>query len=179
MHARAANRIALRRAPAVVLLTTFAALAAWLLGESPDAEAAASRMDPGERAVVRTLNRQRARHGLRRLRGSRKLQRAADAHSRDMLRADFFGHTSSDGTSMTSRVLAYRRSDGIGETLAYLPRRGQRRAARTVVRMWMRSPSHRASILSPGFRRVGVARRTGRLGQRRVTVYTADFATRR
>lgn len=179
MHARAANRTAARPAPAVLVLTVFTALAAWLLGEPAEADATASRMDAGERAVVRTLNRQRARHGLRRLRGSRKLQRAADAHCRDMLRADFFGHTSSDGTSMTSRVQAYRRSDGIGETLAYLPRRGQRRAARTVVRMWMNSPGHRAAILSPDFRRVGVARRTGRLGRRKATVYTADFATRR
>ena len=43
----------------------------------------------------------------------------------------------------------------------------------------MESPGHRAIILTAGFRRVGVAARTGQLGGDRMTVVTADFAGRR
>ena len=43
-------------------------------------------------SVIRAINRARAAHGLRRLRAGRRLARAADAHSRSMLRADFFSH---------------------------------------------------------------------------------------
>src|SRR4051794_28117544 len=69
-----------------LLVVSFAAAAA------PAAQAAGARMDSGERAVLHAINRARAAHGLRRLRASRRLARAADAHTRSMLRSDFFAH---------------------------------------------------------------------------------------
>ena len=65
----------------------------------------------------------------------------------------------------------------LGENLAALSDAADRAA--TVVRMWMESSGHRAIILTAGFRRVGVAARTGHLGGDRMTVVTADFAGRR
>jgi uncharacterized protein YkwD len=47
------------------------------------------------------------------------------------------------------------------------------------VRLWMESPPHRAILFGPGFGRIGIARRWGRLGGARQSVVTADFASRR
>jgi len=143
----------------------------------PPAAVAAAGLSGSERALIRKLNDVRAAHGLASLRPSRALGRAADRHSRDMLRGDFFDHSSSDGTPFDRRVRRYANARRVGETLAALGRR--RGGATTVVRMWMESPPHRAIVLSSGFRRVGIARRWGTLGGSKQAVVTADFASRR
>jgi len=135
-----------------------------------------ARLDRAERKVVRIINRIRARHGLRRVRASRSLSRAAAEHSSDMLRRNFLGHASSNGTPMSMRVRRYTRARWIGENIAAV---SGRRTARRVVRMWMHSPPHRAVLLAPAGRRIGVGRRRGWLGSARRTVFTADFASRR
>jgi uncharacterized protein YkwD len=96
-----------------------------------------------------------------------------------MLNANFFAHASSNGTPMEQRVRRYSRSHRIGENLAWVKTRSARSAARQVLRMWMNSPSHRALLLSSGFRRVGIARRVGSFGHGRVAVYMVDFASAR
>jgi len=146
-----------------LLVLTFATAA-------PAAQAASSRIDGGERAVVRAINRARAGHGLRALRKHRRLARAADAHSRSMLRADYFSHG-----AFSQRVRRYVSLRRVGETIAMT----SRCSARKVVRMWLNSPPHRAVLLSGGFRRVGVGRRKGRLGATRACLVTADFGSRR
>ena len=135
----------------------------------------AARLDRTERKVVRIVNRIRARHGLRRLRASRSLARAASAHSSDMLRRDFLGHSSSDGTPMSMRVRRYTGARWIGESIAAL---SGRRTARRVVRMWMHSPPHRAVLLAHAGRRIGVGKRRGRLGSAPRAVFTVDLASR-
>jgi uncharacterized protein YkwD len=137
---------------------------------APAAEAASSRVDSGERAVVRAINRARAAHGLRALRSHRRLARAADAHTRSMLRSDYFSHG-----AFSSRVRRYVSFRRIGETIAMTTRC----SARKVVRMWLNSPPHRAVLLTSGFRRIGVGRRKGRLGATRACLVTADFGSRR
>lgn len=147
----------------------------------PAAEATGSaRADRSERKVIRLVNRMRRSHGLPRVRRSRGLMRSADYHSWDMLRANFFAHSSANGQTMHERIYRYRPSARLGENLAWVPRgRGGRNSARTVVNMWMSSTGHRAVILTPGFRRIGIGRRVGQLGGTRAIVYTADFSTRR
>ena len=149
------------------------AVLAWQPGQATADRAGLGR---AERKVVRIVNRIRSHHGLRRLRASRSLSRAAAEHSSDMLRRDFLGHASSDGTSMSSRVRRYTGARWLGESIAALSGRG---TARRAVRMWMRSPPHRAVLLAPEGRRIGVGRRRGRLGSARRTVFTADLASRR
>jgi len=139
--------------------------------------AADVRLSRSEISMIRLINDIRGRYRLRRLGVSRSLSRAAEGHSRDMLRRDFFDHTSSDGTSTFTRVRRYARARSVGETLAMIPRR--RGGAGLVVRMWMNSPPHRAVLLGSGFRRIGLARRWGRLGSSMQSVVTADFASRR
>lgn len=164
-----------------VTLCALTACAAWFVPFVADADArrAGPRLDSSERAVVVEINRVRSQYGLPRLRTNHALNRSADFHTSDMLRANFFGHASSNGTSMESRLRRYRPSHRLGENLAYVPRKERRRGPRSVVQMWMNSSGHRAILLSPGFRRVGVGRRTGAFGNLRAVVYTADFASAR
>src|SRR3954447_2025516 len=154
-----------------------AVLAATALVTAPTAHAASARLTPTEKTVVRLMNQVRARHGLPALKPSRRLARAADGHSRDMLRHDFFAHESSDGTSFDRRVRSYAHARRVGENLAMLP--GASGAAYEVVQMWLGSAAHREILLSRGFRRVGVGTRSGQLGASTATVYTVDFASRR
>ena len=139
------------------------------------ATAARGNLDRTERKVIRFVNRIRARHGLRRLRASRRLARAASVHSGDMLARDFLSHASSDGTGMAQRVRRYTRANWIGENIAALSGRA---TARRTVRMWMQSPPHRAVLMSASGRRIGVGKRRGRLGSARRAVFTADLASR-
>jgi uncharacterized protein YkwD len=140
--------------------------------------AAKPHVDGRERAIVRAINRQRAKHGLSRLRSSRRLARAADYHSWEMLDADYFAHESRDGGPFAERVRRYVNHRAIGETLAMLGGCGPK-AARRVVRMWMNSPGHRAILLSSSYKRVGLGRRTGELRGSRACVVTADFGSRK
>lgn len=144
-----------------------------VLGASADAS-----MTRAERAVVKRVNGLRASYGLHAVRGDARLARAADSHGADMLRQDFFAHTSSNGTSTYDRVQRFRRSRLIGETLAYMPK-GGRTSARSVVDMWINSPPHLEVLTTARFRRIGVDKRRGRLYGQRVTVWTLDLSSRR
>src|SRR5215218_6004364 len=158
------------RSVALLLCTLTTLLALSFAAAAPAADAAGPRIDDGERAVVRAINRARAAHGLRSLRAGRRLARAADAHTRSILRSNFFSHG-----AFSQRLRRYVRYRRIGEAIAMR----SRCSARGVVRMWLNSPPHRALLLSRGFRRVGIGRRRGSLGSGRACVVTADFASRR
>lgn len=180
MHDRADFRLPRPKSMTRALAATGAAAA--LLGAAGTVEAEArgsARLDPTERRVIREVNRVRARSGLGPYSSSRALARSADYHSRDMLRGNFFAHTSSNGTTLEGRIRRFTRAARIGENLARVPGGHGRGVVRQVVGLWMASPTHRAALLAPDFAKIGVARRTGRIGGTRVTVFTADLATRR
>ena len=165
--------------PTLLLAALLLAAVAWISIPAPDAQAAGARLDRAERALLREINRTRRAYGLRRLNRNRRLQHSADYHCWDMLNANFFAHTSSNGTSFERRVKRYTRKRRLGENLAYVPSQDARHAAVQIVQMWMNSAGHRAALLSHSFSRVGVARRIGKWGDFRVAVYTADFASKR
>jgi uncharacterized protein YkwD len=152
------------------------ALLAGLVPAEP-AEAASAHQDAVERAIVERINAIRAQHGVPRLRVSRALSRAADAKAREILRSDRFSHTSPDGTPMAVRVRRYVKARAVGETIAATTH--LERQATMIVRAWMSSPGHRATLLSRTYRRIGVGRRHGRLGAQRATVFAADLASAR
>lgn len=156
-----------------------ACLVAWLTITPSPAQAGKASMNARERAVVRSINRQRAHHGLRQVLASAALARAADFHSWEMLNANYFAHESPDGGAFDQRVRRFTRRRALGETLAMLGGGCRRGMATRVVRMWMHSDGHRAILLSSGFRLVGIGARAGRLGSSYACVVTADFASRR
>ncbi len=132
-------------------------------------------MDGSEYQVLVGINRFRARNGLGPLRASRALTGAADQHSRDMVRRRYYAHNTLNGRSWNRRIKRYVRASIVGETLdlLYGPR-GRTSDASIVVSDWMHSPAHRAVLLTPRLRRIGVARASRRSG--RPAVFTADFA---
>lgn len=124
--------------------------------ESPCA-GAYEQTDPVVRrhAVQCLVNNVRAAHGLRRLRASRTLTRAAGGHARDMVRRDFFEHTSPGGSTPSDRALrAGYRGLYVGETIAFAV--GEDATPVGTVRGWMASAAHRPVILDRDMRHIGV-----------------------
>ena len=131
------------------------------------AKASADRghLDRTERKVIRIVNRIRGRLAV-----------AASIHTGDMLRRDFLSHASSDGTDMSARVRRYTGTKRwIGENIVAISGRA---TARKAVRLWMHSPPHRAILLSPSGRRIGIGKRRGRIGTAPRAVITADLSSR-
>jgi uncharacterized protein YkwD len=144
-----------------------AALVSLLTSSSATAGTQAER----EAALLDAVNRTRAAHGLQPLRLDARLQLAARRHSGTMLRHNTFAHG-----SVRARLASYgAQGPRFGENLAWGV--GSRAAATSIVRLWLSTPSHRANLLRPGFRRVGIGAMTGTFaGYRGATVVTADFA---
>jgi uncharacterized protein YkwD len=137
------------------------------------AEAASPKHDRMEQKVAGWLNLIRIQHGVRPLRSSGRLAGAAHAKSGEIAATGNFAHGDVRG-----RVSRYVRARTIGETIAYVPT-SRRRKAVTVVGAWMQSPSHRSTLLSGSFARVGVGRRLGYVGGRRAIIFTVDLASAR
>jgi uncharacterized protein YkwD len=164
----------------VALLTSaLGCLLAAVIALPAVAAAGPARLDQREKAMIRGINKQRARYGLASVRASRRLSRAADFHSWEMLDANYFAHSSRDGGPFDARIRRFANPHALGETLAMLGGGCGRHSARRVVRMWMNSPGHRAILLSGRYRKIGLARRTGSLGGTHACVMTADFGSRR
>lgn len=140
--------------------------------QRPPAYRSRARDDRLERGIFRALNRVRSRYGLPRLRMVPKISLVAAVHSADLAANRFISHSSSNGMLFSRRVRRVVAARTVGETIIEL--RGSV-TPRRVVRAWMRSPRHRAQLLAPGYRRVGVGRAT----VRGLSVVTADFASRR
>ncbi len=108
--------------------------------------------------MVRAVNEAREDHGRRALRPSRRLTRSAGRVAAKLAKLDVLGHLESAPAGSGAR----------GEALAR--HRGWRARARSTVRRWLRSPSHRAVILGR-FRTVGAGIKRGRVGGRLTTVW--------
>ena len=145
------------------------------LAPPPPIPAAVMASGGQERALVRAINVQRRDRGLPRLRLTVSLSRAARAQSRTVLRRDQLTHA-----GMAARMSRHGARFRVrGETLAWVPR-GRPSSARAVVRMWMGSPSHRATLMSPSFRRIGIGRAHGTMGAAgRGVAITADLGSLR
>jgi uncharacterized protein YkwD len=110
-------------------------------------------------ALLCLVNAERRRHGTSRLRAVARLRHAAASHSEDMADNNYFSHDAPDGRTVTDRIratgyLSDARSWSVGETIAWGRARTGTPAA--VVRMFLNSPPHRAILLDPGFRDLGV-----------------------
>jgi uncharacterized protein YkwD len=140
-------------------LTILAALLVW-----PGAAAAQSCTlgDPAAlRAVHDRVNAARRQHGLGAVALSPVLGRAAAGHACDMIQRGFFSHQGSNSSSARARAQrAGYRSCLTAENIAW----GQPTPG-AVFDAWMRSPGHRANILRPGLRDVGLAQAVPRRGQ--------------
>jgi uncharacterized protein YkwD len=159
-------RAVLRRTTAAIATCGFLASAApALAAPQPCKGADALPAEVGSRATADTtlclVNRERASRGLRPLRASAALARAARGHANDMVANRYFSHTSRSGSDFFSRIerAGYGGSRTriilAGENLAWGS--GELATPVEIVRAWMRSPGHRSNILRRGFHEIGIA----------------------
>ncbi len=137
-------------------------------------------------SVVHALNVIRAQHGLAALSLSPQLSAAAATHSRDMIADGYFSHASPDGLAFWQRIARYYTSSSyafwsVGENLLWS---SGRLSVSATIADWMASPVHRANILSPAWRQIGIGSLSakdapGTYAGLPVTVITTDFGVRR
>jgi uncharacterized protein YkwD len=186
----------------VVAALVFVALAAPVTARADGGPAARARAAsdrcagadamPGQTAVedlraatLCLMNAERAARGLGRLQAEPLLGRVAASYARQMVRGQFFDHTSPAGSTMLARIrsTSYLRdvtSWSVGENLAWGS--GNLATPRAMVRAWMQSAEHRANLLDRHFADVGigvaagapVALEPGELGG----TYVTDFGRR-
>jgi len=126
-----------------------------------------------EHGLLRSINQARVRHGARPLRLASPLQRAARSHASAMLRTGNFTH--GDWYRRLRRHGVRGRT--VGETIAWGV--GADGTGDAIVRMWLASPAHKATLLRRSFRYVGVGVASGAFaGFPGASVATADFAGR-
>jgi uncharacterized protein YkwD len=138
------------------------ALAGMLLVVLP-ATGAAKTPDPAERMVA-AINEVRAKHGLGPLRVAPKLVAGSSRLAKAVIRTDSFNHGSS------YRNAGFRTA---GEAMAY--NRGWSKRTGPTIRMWLRSPAHRALVLSRSFRYAGAGMARGNFAGGASTVWVAQF----
>jgi uncharacterized protein YkwD len=142
--------------------------------------------DRFEARMLDRLNTVRARRGLAPLRASPALASAAHRHSMEMARNGFCGHDSANGGSFSQRVSRfYGRGSGwrtwsVAENVLCYP---QQLTATAAVSKWLASPGHRANVLGPQWREVGVGAvyaesAPGEFSGADVLLVTADFGVR-
>jgi uncharacterized protein YkwD len=153
------------------LLTSLALLLVPALGQ---AATETSRQASAEQQVLVLLNQIRVDHNLTPFAANNQLRDAARAHSTDMLRNGYFEH---DGLTETwsVRIARYLKSPLTGENIAWGT--GAYGTPLGIVSQWMRSPAHRAIILTAGLHRVGLGLAVGTYqGRSSAVIATADFA---
>lgn len=126
------------------------------------------RVNPAvEQRMLVLINRERTRRGLNPLTADPELRTVARAHSRDMFARGYFSHENPDGESPFDRM----RRAGVnyaaaGENLALAP------TVEIAHEGLMKSPGHRANILAPQYRRIGIGAITSNIHG---TMFTQNF----
>jgi uncharacterized protein YkwD len=130
------------------------------------------------------MNAVRAAHGLGPLDESHLLSASAAQHNLEMGRYGFFSHDSKNGAPFWVRIERWyppRRGDwAVGENILWnSPGIGPL----TTLKLWMNSPEHRANILSPAWRDIGISMihldsAPGTFGGGPTTLVTTDFGVR-
>jgi uncharacterized protein YkwD len=105
---------------------------------------------------VSIVNDERRKRGLGPLRHDDRLRRAARAHSDDTAARGYFAHIAPDGRSPGQWMQELGYAAPAGENIA----RGQPDPPQ-VMMTWMNSPPHRASLIHPAVRGIGVDVRSG------------------
>jgi uncharacterized protein YkwD len=110
----------------------------------------------GEELTLLTLiNNYRKANGRSSLRISRTLGAAAEHHSVDMAKSNYFSHTLANGTSWSTNIKnhGYTASSSIGENIA-----AGHTTAKDTFTQWRNSSGHNANMLSSTYRAIGIGR---------------------
>jgi uncharacterized protein YkwD len=159
-----APRTALLPASLVLVVVALAsapgAARAQVAAACPSADAPMGAAVPAfvEASVNCLINDIRSSRGLPALTRSPELQAIAQRHGADMVTRRYFAHVSPTGGTVDKRARRAGYLDGpcwiLGEDLGWAP--PTIASAQAVVDAWMESPTHRAVILDPRFREIGI-----------------------
>jgi uncharacterized protein YkwD len=135
--------------------------------------------------VLGQLNQIRTSHGLVPLTLDPRLSAAATQHTSEMLAKGYFAHESADGSVFWKRVQRFYGSKNfgywsVGENLVWS---ADNLDAQKAIKLWMASPEHRANILTPRWRQIGISAlqrsdAAGPFAGYSVTLITTDFGVR-
>jgi uncharacterized protein YkwD len=170
----------------VVLLTALVLTLALAAGAGAGPRARSVTLRSLESGVLAQINDFRHAHRLARLRLSVQLDGAARQHSLQMAADGYFAHESADGSVFWRRIQrfypsAQSRTWSVGENLVWS---SPALDAHHALALWLASPEHRANLMNPRWREIGVAAvhaasAPGVYHGLAVTIITTDFGVRR
>jgi hypothetical protein len=124
-------------------------------------------------ALITLTNQQRVAAGLQSLNVNSELTASATAKAQDMLARNYWAHFAPDGTSpwhfISGSGYSYTHA---GENLAM-----DFATDDAVMTGWMNSPTHRANVLDPDYRDIGIAVVQGTLLGEQTTLVVAHYGT--
>jgi uncharacterized protein YkwD len=148
--------------------------------EGADVVPAADTMATAQAATLCLINEERTSRDLVALRADDELDGVAAKYSKAMVRQGFFAHVSPGGSTLVQRVRTSRYLKGadgwtLGENLAWGA--GTRATPARTVAAWMASPGHRANILEPRYRHIGIGLVLGAPAQLKAAMAAATYTT--
>jgi uncharacterized protein YkwD len=156
------------------------------VAEPAGARVSAVELTSLDHTVLQQLNAIRKLHGLAPLTLNSSLGSSSAQHSVEMGQRGYFEHNSADGTVFWKRIQRFYPSSrfsywSVGENLLWSSPSVD---AAQAMQMWMNSPEHRANILNPRWRQIGVSSvhidaAPGTYKGLAVTIITTDFGVRR
>lgn len=124
----------------------------------------ADNLDQVNAAIICLVNGERADAGLPALTQNSQLDKAASGMAARMVSEHFFSHETPDGKNVVDRVepTGYIPNSGdwvVGENLAWGS--GALSTPQAIVNGWMNSPGHKANVLAPDYKDIGLAAALG------------------
>ncbi|MEA2088453.1 MAG: CAP domain-containing protein [Patescibacteria group bacterium] len=123
--------------------------------------------------LIKITNQERIRQKLKPLRVNKTLENAATNKANDLLKGQYFSHTSPEGKNFIEWIKEVK-YDYLyaGENLAmdFITSEG-------VVKAWMQSKNHKANILSPYYTEIAIIVKSGILNKRFTTIAVQLFGT--
>jgi len=143
-------------------------------------------LSPLESGVLVDINAFRRAHQLTPLHLNARLSAAAREHTLQMARDGYFAHESADGAAFWKRIQQFYASGpwgywSVGENLLWS---APDVSATKAMQMWLHSPEHRANLMNPRWREIGIAAvhqdtAPGIYKGMDVTIVTTDFGVRK
>jgi uncharacterized protein YkwD len=120
-------------------------------------------LERAEQSVLCLVNGERLDVGLSPVANQMQLASASKAWAAELVRDQIWGHSSPSGSTLDKRAIASGYTDAdewqVSENLGYGS--STRATPRAIVQGWLDSPEHRANMLTPEYRDVGVGMTPG------------------
>jgi uncharacterized protein YkwD len=152
--------------------------------DCPHADARPGHVSLGKlRAAVACLvDNARAKHHLDPFNLNADLERIAQGHSKRMVRQNCFRHRCNGESPLKRRIKHSSYVDGFS-SFRYAEELGYETTPKQMVHRWLANSNHRANLLDPGFRNLGIGVRRGApvagVQDSKFVTYTLDLAVRK